>query len=338
MEELGNLMESNLKLSGGIRQNWISSIKGFAAILVFISHLPMNINYGMRFVIGRIGVTAFFLISGYLAVPSRRRMSAGRYLFNRFTRIYPVYWLLIILMCLAMEKDNLTIWRIGANLTCFQQFLGQENILSASWMLPIQITFFLIVALAGIDSIITGKRNILSVLGCGFLAVFLGGLRFMTGKPFPTAFFLLMNVALLGMCIREMAEGRIEFRRMALLLIFFEITLMIAVALSYKAMFLHYVGAYNTGLLLVWIAKRKEIDCWILKKIETFGYVFFLGAGIPYTFLERFLDFSSTTGLRILGSMVEFVLAVLFAWAVTKYVENPLQKKIKALKNGNLVK
>ena len=326
--------KANLKSRGGYCA-WISSVRGFAAVLVFISHLPLDMSQGTRFVIGRTGVTAFFLISGYLAVSSRRRMSAKQYLFNRFIRIYPVYWLLVLLMCLVMEKNSLSLWRIAANFTCFQEFLGQENILGASWMLPIQITFFLIVGLAGIDIFVKNeKKMFFSVLGCGILAILVGLLRFLTEKPFPTAFFLLMNVAILGACFREVSEGIIQQKRMALLIGTFEITLIFAVALSYGDMFFHYIGAYNVGMLLVWAARKKQANCKIVKKFDTFGYVFFLGASIPYTFLGRFVDFNSTFALRIAGCIIEFILAVLFAGLVTRYIENPLQRRMKRIENN----
>lgn len=320
---------------------WIATIRGIAALLVFLSHLPLNMPYKTRFVIGRIGVTAFFLISGYLAVGSRRNSNWKRYLLNRFFRIYPVYWILLLLMCLVMEKSKLTTWRIVANVTCFQEFLGQENILGASWMLPIQIVFFVILAIAGIevfDSKSDGDTNgdkkcICTITLFSLLAIVVGSLRFLTGKPFPTAFFLLINVAFLGVFHKTRKESEISNKGWMIALGIFEATLIIAVIISYQDMFIHYVGAYNLGMLLMFLAEKADINIKFFKWLGSIGFTFFLGADIPYVLIKRFVDLSSTVGLRIVGSIVKFLLALLFAYIVTRYIEKPLQKKVRPIIN-----
>ncbi len=40
--------------------NWISSLRGIGAFLVFFSHLPIIFPNDLGFVIGRIGVVIFF--------------------------------------------------------------------------------------------------------------------------------------------------------------------------------------------------------------------------------------------------------------------------------------
>lgn len=53
---------------------WISSLRGLLVLLVFISHLELSfISKDLLFVIGRIGVVGFFLISGYLALNLYRK-------------------------------------------------------------------------------------------------------------------------------------------------------------------------------------------------------------------------------------------------------------------------
>ena len=59
-----------------VRENnykWISTLRGFAALLVFTAHLPIPLPHVVNFAIGRTGVALFFLIMGYLAVQSRRK-------------------------------------------------------------------------------------------------------------------------------------------------------------------------------------------------------------------------------------------------------------------------
>lgn len=314
---------------------WISTMRGFAALLVFISHLPLNMTYETGFVIGRIGVTVFFLISGYLSVSSRNKMSGKRYLFNRFARIYPIYWLLLFLRCLLMDPGELSPARIAANFTCFQEFFRQENIIGSSWMLPIQLSFFGLIAIAG--SIIywyTRKKEITSVLVVsviGIFAILLGFIRFKTGRPFPTAFFLLLNTAFLGYYHKMQIDGQLPKKTMAWVLAVFEASLAIAVYLSYQNMFFHYVFAYNIGIFLVLGAEKINLKFDPFINLGKIGYAFFLGAGIPYALVGRFVDFSTSAGMRIAGSIVKLILSILFAYLVTTLIEKPLQKKLKAV-------
>lgn len=83
------------------KQYWISSLRGIAILLVFFSHLYSVSGATFKFVIGRIGVVIFFLLSGYLALSSRKKRTANQYIFNRLIRIYPIYWLILGLTYLA---------------------------------------------------------------------------------------------------------------------------------------------------------------------------------------------------------------------------------------------
>ena len=117
---------------------WLSSLRGIAALLVFISHLPIHMDR-ICFIVGRIGVCIFFLMSGYLAYGSRMKRTTRQYLFNRFIRMYPVYWILLIFIFMLEGKYSGI--ELAANFTLFQEFLGVDCFIGASWMMPIQIVF-----------------------------------------------------------------------------------------------------------------------------------------------------------------------------------------------------
>ena len=131
---------------------WISSLRGFFVLFVFISHFAFMVDKNILFTIGKIGVAGFFLISGYLAYISIQQRSFKQFLFNRFVRLYPIYWFLILLSLLVNGIAHQNDWNykvILANLTFFHQYLGFENIIGASWMLSIMVIFFAAIAIAG---------------------------------------------------------------------------------------------------------------------------------------------------------------------------------------------
>lgn len=175
----------------------IATLRGIAVLMVFFSHLNLNLSKELLFISGRIGVVLFFLISGLLAYSSRYKKSLKQYIFNRFCRMYPVYWLLLILACITFEKQ-FSIMQVLTNFTLFQEFLGHKSILGASWMMPIQIIFFIFIGIYGVKSLFA-QVNIKSLslanievimVITSLLTILCGALRYFTNKPWPTAIFL----------------------------------------------------------------------------------------------------------------------------------------------------
>ena len=191
---------------------------------MFFSHLTvLPLHKDLLFIIGRIGVAGFFLISGYLAVTSLERRNVKQFLFNRFMRLYPIYWLLLLMIFFLTEGHDAK--ELFGNLTLFEEFVGYEAMIGSSWMLPIMVIFFVILTALKKKMI---KVNWLYYATCaGSLAI--GALRYWTGKPFPTALCLLMCVGLIGYIFKQRGWDKVLVR----LIVIFEVTLIIASALSY---------------------------------------------------------------------------------------------------------
>ena len=205
---------------------------------MFISHLTvLPLHKDLLFIIGRIGVAGFFLISGYLAVTSLERRNVKQFLFNRFMRLYPVYWLLLLMTFFLTEGHDAK--ELFWNMTLFEEFVGYEAMIGASWMLPIMIVFFVLLTVLNRKK---SKINWLYYATCaGSLAI--GTLRSWPGKPFPTALCLLMCVGLIGYMFKQRGWDKSIIR----LIVMFEVTLIIASALSYGEKVYWYFIAYNLG-------------------------------------------------------------------------------------------
>lgn len=81
----------------------LTGIRGLAAVLVFVSHAMNECYQGKYFGDGggQLGVMLFFILSGYLMsmlylerLPSRA--SAYKFLINRFSRIYPMFFVVVM--------------------------------------------------------------------------------------------------------------------------------------------------------------------------------------------------------------------------------------------------
>lgn len=228
---------------------WIESLRGIGVFLVFFSHLPIIFINDLGFIIGRIGVVIFLRMSGYLAVSSRIKYKKRDYLINRFLRMYPVYWVLLIIY--VVLSPNVDIIKLLVNITLFSKFIGQSEMLGASWMMPIQIIFFIGIAFMSkeiLEKIISKSGNDIlmrNICIVGIFSLILSILRLELQKPFPVAIVLLLVVAILGIGYRY-KKNKEEFIK---LLMVFEVFLIFSVIIAYPSEYISYFIAYNMGII-----------------------------------------------------------------------------------------
>ena len=316
---------------------WLASLRGLAAFLVFVSHLNnISVNSQVLFIIGRMGVVAFFLITGYLTLGSRYKRNRKQYALNRFVRLYPVYWLLLIITYI-FRTNEISYIRLLANMTFFEEFVGFDTILGASWMMPIQVSFYFIIMIFPVSFFLHKesikdnlKRGIILEIIFSILAFILALLRYFTEKPFPTAFFLLLNVAIIGVYIKLIDDTNLNIKTKIVyiipFLIVFEFALVISTFFSYHEEWIFYEIAYNLGILLFILFKLFNKGKMIINKIFSelgrIGFTFFLGAGIPVIIFEKFFSFDSMNNLLV--CLVKFILAFIFAELITWIFEKPV--------------
>ena len=96
---------------------------------------------------GRIGVVAFFMISGYVIPPTLRGPLADgtrRFLVRRFFRLFPAYWLSIplgyLLLWLPWGKD-FDVVDVIANATMLPAVFGREATIGLYWTLEAELAF-----------------------------------------------------------------------------------------------------------------------------------------------------------------------------------------------------
>lgn len=282
---------------------------------MFVSHLTIPLDGDIKFVIGRIGVAGFFLISGWLAVISLAKRSRKQFVFNRFLRIYPIYWLLLLMTWVLTDDFETTtlIW----NFTLFEQFVGKDLMIGASWMLPIMVVFFLL--LLFLKSKERWYFFLYLLVCCGSIGI--GALRYFTGRPFPTALCLLMCVGLLGYQYRK-CDGNLtkELQRYILL---FEIVLIIASWLSYGNGVVRYFIAYNLGFLTFYLFKKYDIHLQFFIRLGELGFTFFLGAHIPMLVLCELYPHAGELHWLVIA-ITQFILAYALSYVITRWCEKPL--------------
>ncbi|PZQ19760.1 MAG: hypothetical protein DI564_00505 [Rhodanobacter denitrificans] len=146
------------------RLRHIDSLRAIAALLVLYMHVSESFYrlspqtessrwlYDLAFVTdaGRIGVVAFFMISGFVIPFSARpeRPAAGwDFAIKRLFRIYPAYWLSIFagaFACYWLWDRPFGLREILVNLTLLQDLFGVPSAQGLYWTLIVELAFYAI--------------------------------------------------------------------------------------------------------------------------------------------------------------------------------------------------
>ncbi len=160
-------------------------------------HLPERMYDGAGLPVaasmGYAGVEYFFALSGFLMVfahardfgaPARLR----NYAWRRFTRIYPVYWLILLALVAAYlavpsmaNEGGITLMRVLTNMSLLP--LDGKAILEVAWTLQYEITFYVLFA-----TLILSPRLGAVVFGLWFAGCALALIAFKAGFPLSFLF------------------------------------------------------------------------------------------------------------------------------------------------------
>jgi peptidoglycan/LPS O-acetylase OafA/YrhL len=104
------------------------------------------------FAYGWLGVHLFFLISGFVICMSSWGRGVGRFLLSRAVRLYPAYWLSVVVCALVLTAWPFVQKPAGAsaalvNLTMFHEPLGVRPVAEVYWTLWAELRFYLLFSL-----------------------------------------------------------------------------------------------------------------------------------------------------------------------------------------------
>ncbi|WP_404310496.1 acyltransferase family protein [Neorhodopirellula lusitana] len=309
----------------------IEGARGIASLLVFVSHLHLSMGHWLdRYLdLGKIGVVLFFLISGFLVLPSFvSRFQVINFAIRRFFRLYPVYWL-SILLAIALMPDSLAWWEYGVNVTMMQQFIGVPNAISVYWTLTIEMAFyFFLVATALVDRQYLTNRLWVTFYALGLASVAIAALRYQTHYKLPVAMPLALHLMTYGALLRRNLEAtadplrRIRFFTLtACLAGFVTISCMLAYsfAVKYDENMGKYLLSYCVGILSFFLVVYKD-------QFLNRGLFVFLGK-ISYGFYVFHLPILLACRDSISNSLLAITLALTSTIAISflayKYIEVP---------------
>jgi peptidoglycan/LPS O-acetylase OafA/YrhL len=101
---------------------------------------------------GWLGVHLFFLISGFVICMSGWGRGTGSFLLSRAVRLYPAYWLSVVVLAAGLAVWPDLPWRpteldVLVNLTMFQSAVGVPDVADVYWSLWAELRFYLLFSL-----------------------------------------------------------------------------------------------------------------------------------------------------------------------------------------------
>lgn len=141
----------------------LDGLRGLAALAVVMYHYTYRYHelYGHQlessmlslFKYGHLGVQLFFIISGFVIYLSIQHTDTlKRFFVNRFSRLYPAYWLSIILTFIIVTIFGLPGREVNfeemlVNLTMLNGFVGIRSVDGVYWTLRVELTFYIGIAI-----------------------------------------------------------------------------------------------------------------------------------------------------------------------------------------------
>ncbi|MEU4244903.1 acyltransferase [Actinoplanes sp. NPDC026619] len=202
------------------RITFLEGVRGVAASIVVIQHLFAENFPGYaewthdHLDFGRVGVVAFFLVSGYVIPLSLAGQTLPGFATRRFFRLYPVYWLAfaafaVVELIVRGSLEGATLPVVVLNILMLHGLIGAVSLLPPAWTLSIELLYY-------VQSAAAKSRRLLDQsvhfgwFWLGFYVLLCVGER-ITGKDLPTTLPMLLFLASLGHAIhlRDAAGRRI---------------------------------------------------------------------------------------------------------------------------------
>ena len=134
----------------------LDAFRGIAVLAVILFHYTFKYHEdfgfedpGFLFTHGHYGVQLFFIISGYVIFMTVDKVQTARkFLWLRFTRLFPVYWVCIVISFLGLSfiglTDRAVNWKAFLfNFTMLQDLFQIPNVDGAYWSLLPELMFYL---------------------------------------------------------------------------------------------------------------------------------------------------------------------------------------------------
>ena len=147
---------SGVSVARGARLPELDALRGVAVVMVLLYHyttrfselFPNAVPAAFSFPIGEYGVELFFVISGFvITMTLDRSKCASDFLVARCSRLYPAYWVAVLLSTFVLAEssgpfDAPTAHQVALNLTMVHGFFHVPSVDGVYWTLEVELLFY----------------------------------------------------------------------------------------------------------------------------------------------------------------------------------------------------
>ncbi len=314
---------------------WLEFLRGLACILVVVHHYWFSKSFEY-FDLGYMGVSLFFIISGYIVTKSVKNngYTLSSFVISRFSRLYPVYWFSIffVLTFINNDFDFLTVF---SNLTMGPNFFLQDSIISVFWTLHVELLFYMVLSLM----LYRGKIEFRFFFIAAWLAIIVSFVmalfRFWYDVKTPVALFLGLSIILLSslMQVRNREPIFISYFLMVSLLL-------VTIFFSYSKDWGHgenpvkFILSYLASVSIFLIVKKLEVNPgYLLRSLGAWSYSIYLFHLPILVIVKEYV----TPSYNQYYLYLSFFITIAFSFLTFNLIEKPLNIKIKCISRKWLI-
>ncbi len=341
------------------RIDFLDSLRGIAALSVALFHFILFykkqvVNGEIDFFsltlyesftgwvdLGKIAVVIFFMISGFVipySIKGEGINALKKFAISRFFRLYPVYWLSVVLGFLLL-KDGKVLDAI-INLTMMQQFVGVPNVIGLYWTLQLELIFYF---LFGLLLLIKFNENNKLLFGISLLFLLVGVVmavfRYILNIKLPLAIPLGLSSMFFGSYWRNyIVEKNLLCKKYSIiyLIVFFIIIPFISffgynVDFGFHESWQRYLITYYSAIVIFILFNFIKLHNRVLTYLGAISYSIYLFHPIIFKWFNPLL---LRLGLPvIINILILLVIVVIFSSGTYKVIEMPFVQIGKKLRS-----
>jgi peptidoglycan/LPS O-acetylase OafA/YrhL len=346
----------------------IDALRGIAALLVLLLHVSQVFLQSKKIAatglgmldfikvidLGRIGITIFFIISGFVICKSfnSKEKELKSFVIKRFFRLYPLFWFSLIVGAFVLwpiGKQHLDLGILAGNATMIPAFFGQPFVIGLYWTLETELLFYILMSALYFFGVLRNSSVILglTLLCYAALVIFMFVPATQPSLPHWMATPYHLSLMLLGVSMRyafdeREDEARLSRRRIATLHLLLLLAIPFYIIASYLLRGIDAnlpdAIAYLIGISIFVIGlKALRSAPSYLVYLGTISYSIYLLHPIVFTLVRKaVLQVPALYGLHISFYLtICTVLTIIFSALTYKFIEAPANAIGKKLAQRN---
>jgi len=315
----------------------LDALRGIAAISVVLFHYFFRYNQlfghpnmdGAFFAYGKYGVELFFIISGFVIFWSLNSIKKPLdFVVSRFSRLYPVYWIAVILTFLFVGFFELPGRAVDlpsfiGNFLMFHDYFDIPSVDGVYWTLKVELTFYLwILVILSLKKL--HKINIIILFALILSALIHLKIIHLPRQVKELLMFQWFALFSIGICLYKISNKKHNTFTFVNLTLSLLITILI---FSFKSFII-----YSCFTIILYLAVNNKMSFLRNKKLIFLGTIsyslYLIHQNIGYIIIRKGYQYDIHP---IISITIAIIFTIGLSFLLNKYIEKPTGKFIKKI-------